>query len=104
MNIDSGLFEFIKKSPTPYHAVAEIKKRLLECGFSEICDIVLDRERFERLAALKRAICNNVTVNGYIFNRGVFKHLDRNSRALAKLNGLKALTLREDSYAYAAEG
>lgn len=38
MNINSGLFEFIKKSPTPYHAVAEIRRRLLECGFSEISE------------------------------------------------------------------
>lgn len=34
----NGLFEFIKKSPTSYHAVAEIRRRLLECGFSEISE------------------------------------------------------------------
>lgn len=34
----NGLFEFIKKSPTPYHATAEIKRRLIECGFSEITE------------------------------------------------------------------
>ena len=34
----NGLFEFIKKSPTAYHAVAEIKKRLLECGFAEVSE------------------------------------------------------------------
>ena len=34
----NGLFEFVKNSPTAYHAVAEIKKRLLECGFSEISE------------------------------------------------------------------
>ncbi len=33
-----GLFEFIKNTPTPYHTVAEIKKRLTECGFSEISE------------------------------------------------------------------
>ena len=38
MNNNRGLFDFIKKSPTPYHAVAEIRKRLLECGFSEISE------------------------------------------------------------------
>ncbi len=34
----NGLFEFIKNSPTSHHAVAEIKKRLVECGFSEISE------------------------------------------------------------------
>lgn len=38
MKNENGLFEFIKKSPTAYHAVAEIKKRLLQNGFSEISE------------------------------------------------------------------
>lgn len=38
MKKENGLFEFIQKSPTAYHAVAEIKRRLLQCGFSEISE------------------------------------------------------------------
>ncbi len=33
-----GLFEFIKNTPTPYHTVAEVRKRLTECGFTEISE------------------------------------------------------------------
>ncbi len=33
-----GLFDFIKNTPTPYHTVAEIKKRLTEFGFTEISE------------------------------------------------------------------
>ena len=38
MKKENGLFEFIEKSPTAYHTVAEIKRRLLQCGFSEISE------------------------------------------------------------------
>lgn len=38
MDSRNGLFEFINKAVTPYHTVDEIKRRLLECGFSEISE------------------------------------------------------------------
>ncbi len=33
-----ALFDFVKNTPTPHHTVAEVKKRLIECGFSEISE------------------------------------------------------------------
>ena len=38
MDSKNGLFEFITKAVTPYHAVEEIKQRLTECGFNEISE------------------------------------------------------------------
>ena len=38
MDSKIGMFEFISKAVTPYHAIEEIKNRLLECGFSEISE------------------------------------------------------------------
>lgn len=38
MNYKSGLFEFIKNSPTAYHTVATVKERLLAAGYTEISE------------------------------------------------------------------
>ncbi len=35
-NIVSGLFEFVKKSPTAYHTILTVKERLLSEGYSEL--------------------------------------------------------------------
>ncbi len=36
MSINNKLFDFIKKSPSAYHAVATVKEELLACGYSEL--------------------------------------------------------------------
>ena len=35
-NYNTGLIEFLKNSPTPFHATAELKQRLLRAGYVEL--------------------------------------------------------------------
>lgn len=38
MNLYNNFFSFLEKAKTPYHAVNEVKKALVENGFTEICE------------------------------------------------------------------
>ena len=65
MSIVSGLIDFINASPTPYHAVANIKKRLLAEGFSEL----YENERFElTLGGKYFVIRGGTSIIAFVYN------------------------------------